>query len=72
MKSYTVLATFPTLPASVAQQAATGAGSDMSVAVCRAIKTIMQRKGVKGRRIERFTLSVTCNGEVESQESVKE
>ena len=65
MKSYTVLATFPTLPASVAQQAATAQASSPHVAVGRALEQIMRRDGVKGRHVERFTLSVSCNGKVE-------
>lgn len=64
MKSYTVLATFPTLPASVAQQAKSVEGASVHVAVSRALEEIMRRDGVKGRRIESFTLRVTCNGKV--------
>lgn len=65
MKSFTVLATFPTLPAPVAQQAATAEASSAHTAVGRALENIMCRDGVKGRKIESFTLRVTCNGKVE-------
>jgi hypothetical protein len=65
MKSYTVLATFPMLPAKAAQQAATTEASKPSVAVSRALDSIFERPAVKGRRIDHFKLSVTCNGEVE-------
>lgn len=65
MKSFTVCATFPTLPASIAQQAATVEASAPHVAVGRAVQIIMQRDAVKGRHIERFTLLVSCNGKVE-------
>jgi hypothetical protein len=64
MKSYTVLATFPTLPAKVAQQAATAEATTAPTAVSRALETIMKRDGVRGRRVEQFTLRVSCNGKV--------
>lgn len=64
MKSYTVLATFPHLPAKDAQQAATGEGCCAAVAVERALKVIFSREAIKGRRIESFNLRVTCNGKV--------
>jgi hypothetical protein len=67
MKSFTILATFPTLPAPVAQQAATAQASRAPVAVGRALEQIMRRDGVKGRQIESFTLRVTCNGKVERE-----
>lgn len=65
MKSFTVCATFPSLPASVARQAATVEASAPHVAVGRALETIMRRDAVKGRRVDFFTLSVACNGKVE-------
>lgn len=65
MKSFTVLATFPTLPASVAQQASTVEASSAPVAVNRALGFILRRDGVKGKQIETFTLRVTCNGKAE-------
>jgi len=65
MKSYTVVATFPTLPAAVAQQAAVVEASGFPVAVNRALDRIMRRDGVKGRQVERLTLQVTCHGRVE-------
>ena len=67
MKSYLVFATFPTLPAAVAQQSAKVEASSAPVAVGRALEEIMRRPRVKGRHIERFTLSVTCNGKVEKK-----
>lgn len=67
MKSYTVLATFPTLPASVAQQASTVEASGIPVAVNRALGHILRRDGVRGRHIERLTIQVTCNGKVEKK-----
>lgn len=67
MKSFTVCATFPSLPAAVARQAATVEASAPHVAVGRALETIMRREPVKGRHIEFFTLSVACNGKVETK-----
>lgn len=66
MKSFTIFATFPTLPTPVAQQAATAQRAP--VAVGRALEHIMRREGVKGRQVESFTLRVTCNGKVERKD----
>lgn len=58
MKTFNVTATFYELPAAHAEQTAKGEGSDLSVAVSRALKEIAQRRHVKGRRIKRFRLDV--------------
>jgi hypothetical protein len=67
MKSFTTLATFPTLPAAVAQQSSTVEASSIPVAACRALQLILARPGVKGKRIEGVTLRITCNGPVEKR-----
>ena len=64
MKTYTIVATFPTRPAAAAQHAAVAQGSKPSVAVARALDKIFARPAVKGRRIEQFVLRVTCDGPV--------
>ncbi len=67
-KRYTVLATFPSLPAARAQQAATAEAASLPTAVSRALQTILRRPAVKGRRIEALRLSVTVNGKVAEDE----
>lgn len=62
MKRYTVVATFPSLPAAHAQHCAQADGSRPSVAVSRALDAIFARPAVKGRRVEQFVLRVTCDG----------
>ena len=67
MNSYTVLATIPSLPAAVAQQASSVEASSIPVAANKALAIIMRREGVKGRHIDGLTLRITCNGRIEKK-----
>ena len=58
MKSYRVTATFPELPAAHAVQEARGEGSSLSVAIKRALDSILRDPHVKGRRIVTVKLFV--------------
>ena len=58
MKSYRVTATFPELPAAHAVQEARGEGSSLSVAVKRALDSILRERHVRGRRISTVKLFV--------------
>lgn len=57
MAKFKFLFTFPELKAAYAQQEAIGEGSDFSVALSRAAKEVMKRKGVKGSRFTSFRLA---------------
>ena len=58
MKSYRITATFPELPAAHAVREARGNGSSVSVAVKRALDTILRDPHIKGRRISTVKLFV--------------
>jgi hypothetical protein len=58
MKAYSVTIHFPQAPCPVAFQNATIECSNLAPAVSRAIKTILRRPGVKGRRHHKITITV--------------
>ena len=59
IKEVNVNATFPTAIAKAACQSAIGKGSNISVAVKRALDQIMKRNGIKGTRVKAFKLTVS-------------
>lgn len=54
---YKFLFTFPEATSAYAQQEALGEGSNISVALSRATKEVMSRKGIKGKRLTKFRLT---------------
>jgi hypothetical protein len=56
---YWVLATFPELPSAHAEQRAAATASSWPVAVCRALKVIMQREPLRRKRLSRMQLVVS-------------
>lgn len=59
IKEVSVNATFPTALAKAACQSAIGKGSNIPVAVKRALDHIMKRNGIKGTRVKAFKLTVS-------------
>jgi len=58
LKSVTVTASRPQLPAAHAWQESTGTGSTLAIAIGRAVDELLTLPHVKGKRIESLKLTV--------------
>jgi hypothetical protein len=72
MKRFLITATFPDLPAAHAQQAQQVEGSNVQVAVSRALAQILKRDQVKGRRIKTALLKAIYLEDVKGGENNKQ
>ena len=61
MKTVTVSALFPQLPAKMAEQGATAQATNVASATARALRDILRRPGVKGKRIREARLYLTIS-----------
>lgn len=64
MKTVRIDALFPDLPAKIAEQSASATATGVVTALARALRELLKRDGIKGRRLHGFRLTVyVSNGE---------